>query len=242
MNILAIGAHPDDIEMGCGGTLLRYSREGHSIFMYVVTRGEVGGILEERMEELNKVARHLRPEKLWIDNFPDARLVVSSKLIYHIEWIISKCNPDLIFTHPSRDLHHDHRAVARCSIEAARRVPSIVAYENPVSRLFNPQVYVDISSVVDDKLQLMQSYSSQVHRDYTKKKAMRGLAEYRALQSRLRFISHAEAFEVVKLTFGENLSLLESRVPIILPKNMKYDVSKIMEIPSGGKDISVRMR
>ncbi|MGH9878260.1 MAG: PIG-L deacetylase family protein, partial [Nitrososphaerales archaeon] len=98
MNILAIGAHPDDIEIGCGGTLLRAAREGHKIYFYVVTHGEVGGNPEQRMKELFIAANHIRVKKLWLDTFPDARLAANAELIYHIEWIISKCNPNLIFT------------------------------------------------------------------------------------------------------------------------------------------------
>ncbi|MBW1707510.1 MAG: PIG-L family deacetylase, partial [Deltaproteobacteria bacterium] len=51
MNILAIGPHPDDIEIGCGGTLIKYAQKGHSVFMLIITRGEMGGEAEVRHRE-----------------------------------------------------------------------------------------------------------------------------------------------------------------------------------------------
>jgi len=236
MNILAIGAHPDDIEIGCSGTLLRAAREGHELYFYVVTHGEVGGSPEQRMKELFIAATHMHVKKLWLDNFPDARLTTNAELIYHIEWIISKCNPNIIFTHSKSDVHHDHRAVAVSTIEAARRIPNILAYENPVTRRFNPQVYVDITDVIDDKLSLIRTFSSQNHRDYTAKEAIKGLAEYRALQSRNnQFVTHAEAFEVVKLSFSQDLALLRTPVITTLSKDLNYDISGIEDVPIKSK-------
>ena len=52
MNILAIGAHPDDIELGCGGTLLKAVRQGHKVYMYNVTRGSASGDPDMRVQEL----------------------------------------------------------------------------------------------------------------------------------------------------------------------------------------------
>jgi len=240
MNILAIGAHPDDIEIGCGGTLIRAARAGHDIYLYVITHGEVGGDPEQRMKELFMAANYITAKKLWLDNFPDARLAVNAELIYHIESIITKCNPNLILTHSRHDPHHDHRAVSLSTIESARRVPNILAYENPTSIRFNPQVYLDISQVVEDKLSLIRAFSSQNHRAYTTKRAIKGLAEYRALQSRNHLVSHAEAFEVVKVMFDEDFSLLKTPTMTNLPKNMKYDVSKILEIPLERNEVAVK--
>jgi LmbE family N-acetylglucosaminyl deacetylase len=63
MNILAIGAHPDDIELGCGGTLLKASRQGHSVFMYTLTRGAASGDPEQRTGELMKSAKFIGAKK-----------------------------------------------------------------------------------------------------------------------------------------------------------------------------------
>ncbi|MFY3740370.1 MAG: LmbE family N-acetylglucosaminyl deacetylase [Candidatus Nitrosomirales archaeon] len=231
MNILAIGTHPDDIEIGCGGTLIRSAKDGHDVYMYVVSRGEAGGNAQQRIKELFAAAKYLGVKKLWLDNFPDSKLVSSPELIYHIEWVISKCDPDLVFTHSVHDTHHDHRAVSISSTEAARKVPTVLAYENPLSKRFNAQIYVDISDTVDDKCALVQYFVSQNNNNYDFNKAVKLLAEYRALQSRNnQLVSHAEAFEVTKMTL-RNLSLVKAANGTSLRKRMYYNVSKIWDIP-----------
>jgi LmbE family N-acetylglucosaminyl deacetylase len=210
MNILAIGAHPDDIELGCGGLLLKASRQDHhNIFMYTLTRGGASGDPEERTKELMKSAKFIGAKRLWIDNFEDTKLSLSSDLINHIEFFIRKADPDIVFTHSMGDTHHDHRAIAASTMEAGRFVPNILAYEIPVTRDFKPQVYYDISDVIDGKIDLINIFLSQRSKSFLQSNAIRGLAQYRALQSRFdNTVSCVEAFEVQKLFFGKEFKLL----------------------------------
>ena len=96
MNILAIGAHPDDIEIGCGGLLIKAVRNGHSVYLYNLTRGEKAGLAEKRTEELKRTARYIGARALYIDRFPDTGLSLTSDLINHIESCINVCKPDLV--------------------------------------------------------------------------------------------------------------------------------------------------
>jgi LmbE family N-acetylglucosaminyl deacetylase len=210
MNILAIGAHPDDIELGCGGLLLKASRQDHhSIFMYTLTRGGASGDPEERTKELIQSAKSIGAKRLWIDNFEDTKLSLSSDLINHIEFFIKKADPDIVLTHSLGDTHHDHRAIAASTMEAGRFVPNILAYEIPVTRDFKPQVYYDISDVIEDKIELINIFMSQRSKSFLQSNAIRGLAQYRALQSRFdNTVSCVEAFEVQKLFFGKDFKLL----------------------------------
>ena len=137
MKILAIGAHPDDIELGCGGLLIKAAREGHEVYMYTVTRGAASGDPEHRTDELKRSAKFIGAKQLWIDNFEDSKLSVTNELINHIEYFINKANPDVIFTHSHGDTHHDHRAIAAATVEAARFNSNILAYEIPLSRSFH---------------------------------------------------------------------------------------------------------
>src|SRR5215216_2086358 len=184
MNILAIGAHPDDIELGCGGLLLKASRQDHhNIFMYTLTRGGASGDPEERTKELIRSAKFIGAKRLWIDNFEDTKLSLSSDLINHIEFFTK---------------------------EAGRFVPNILAYEIPVTRDFKPQVYYDISDVIDGKIQLINIFWSQRSKSFLQSNAIRGLAQYRALQSRFNnSVTCVEAFEVQKLFFGKEFKLLK---------------------------------
>jgi LmbE family N-acetylglucosaminyl deacetylase len=210
MNILAIGAHPDDIELGCGGLLLKASRQDHhNIFMYTLTRGGASGDPEERTKELIQSAKSIGAKRLWIDNFEDTKLSLSSDLINHIEFFIKKADPDIVLTHSLGDTHHDHRAIAASTMEAGRFVPNILAYEIPVTRDFKPQVYYDISDVIEDKIELINIFMSQRSKSFLQSNAIRGLAQYRALQSRFdNTVSCVEAFEVQKLFFGKDFKLL----------------------------------
>jgi LmbE family N-acetylglucosaminyl deacetylase len=209
MNILAIGAHPDDIELGCGGLLIRAVRDGHNVFMYTLTRGGASGDPSERTKELLQSAKFIGAKKLWIDNFEDTKLSLSSELINHIEFFINRSEPDIVVTHSANDTHHDHRAISEATLEAGRFVPNIISYEIPVTRDFKPHVYYDISEVMEDKLALINIFWSQRSKLFLKSNAIKGLAEYRALQSRLNTtVSCVEAFEVMKLCFGKEFSLL----------------------------------
>ena len=220
MNILAIGAHPDDIELGAGGLLIKAARQGHDVFMYTLTRGAASGNPDQRTSELVQSAKFIGAKALWIDNFEDTKLSASNnELINHIEFFINKSDPDVIVTHSLGDVHHDHRAVASSTIEAGRFIPNIMSYEIPLTKEFKPQVFYDISDVVDDKVELIKIFWSQQSKLYLKANAIKGLAEYRALQSRLNTsINYVEAFEVMKLCFGKEFRLWKvpnDRIPTI---------------------------
>ena len=73
MKIVAIGAHPDDIELGCGGLLLKAVRNGHNVYMYTLTRGSASGDPERRTKELIQSSKIIGADRLWIDNFEDTR-------------------------------------------------------------------------------------------------------------------------------------------------------------------------
>ncbi|HZC88294.1 MAG TPA: PIG-L deacetylase family protein [Nitrososphaera sp.] len=231
MNILAIGAHPDDIELGCGGLLIKAARQGHGVFMYTLTRGAASGDPQQRAKELMQSAKFIGAKALWIDNFEDTKLNVNtSELINHIEFFINKADPDIILTHSLEDYHHDHRAIAASTLEAGRFIPNIMSYEIPLTKDFKPQVFYDISDVVDDKVELIKIFWSQQTKLYLKANAIKGLAEYRALQSRLNTsINHVEAFEVLKMCFGKEFKLW--KVPNDrMPRAVKAKPSEIIEL------------
>jgi LmbE family N-acetylglucosaminyl deacetylase len=231
MNILSIGAHPDDIELGCGGTLIKAAREGHRVFMYVLTRGGASGDPAERTAELIASANFIGAEKMWIDNFEDTKITVSNKLINHLEYFIHKVNPDIIFTHSAQDYHHDHRAIAEATMEAGRFSQNVLAYEVPVTKSFNPQVYYDISDVIDDKISLVKLFWSQRNKLFTHTNAVRGMAEYRTIQSRLSTaLSAVESFEVAKMCLGKNFEPFKlPQQPLPKATIQNVDLAEILE-------------
>ena len=211
MNILAIGAHPDDIELGCGGMLLKAARQGHNIFMYTLTQGSASGDPEQRTIEQKESSALIGAKASWIDIFEDTKLSANADLINHIEQVVKITRPDIIYTHPQGDTHHDHRAVASATLEAGRFIPNILSYEMPVTKDFTPQLYYDISDVIDEKIELLAVFTSQRDKIFIKSAAIKGLSQYRALQSRLGSeVVAVEAFEVMKIGLAPNFNLLHN--------------------------------
>jgi len=211
MNILAIGAHPDDIELGCGGTLLKVAQKGHFVFMYTVTRGGASGKVIRRSNELVNSAKSIGATTLWIDDYEDSRVYLTKELVNSIEFFIRKSKADVIYTHPLRDNHHDHRAIAEATMEAGRFTPTIFGFENPSTRNFFPTMYYDITDVIEKKISLLNLYGSQHSKQFLSTEAVKGLSEYRAFQSRLdNRIQNMEAFEIMKATFADDLYLRET--------------------------------
>lgn len=209
MNILAIGAHPDDIELGCGGLLIKAVRQGHSVWMYTLTRGAASGDPIKRTTEQIEAAKFIGAKAMWIDSFEDTKVPMNVELIRRIETAISYSRADVVYTHPLRDTHHDHRAIAEATLEAGRFVPNMLSYEMPVTKDFSPHVYFDISEVINDKIELLSIFSSQQHKMFICANATKGLAQYRALQSRLHpLVTSVEAYEVLKLGIGTDFSLM----------------------------------
>lgn len=200
LKILAIGAHPDDVEIGCGGVLSKLKKIGHEINIYILTYGEAGGGSEEdRRAEATTSAKILGVKEIYFGEFKDTKLLPNGELVNSIEKIVNKINPDMVLTHSPRDEHHDHKAAGSATTEAARYVQNILNYENPLTKDFTPQIFVDITNEIEEKISLLSCFESQREKTYLKNNAIYGLAQYRAYQSRIQGIQFAEAFQVTKL-------------------------------------------
>ncbi len=147
---------------------------------------------------------------LKIDDFEDTKLTPGPELINHIEAYVNFADPDVIFTHSKSDIHHDHRAISMATVEAARFSSNILSYEIPLTKDFEPTLYYDISDVIDEKVQLIEIFWSQNAKLYLKANAIKGLAEYRALQSRMgASVNYVETFEVAKLCLDKQFRLMK---------------------------------
>lgn len=126
MNILAIGAHPDDIEFGCGGTLLKYSERGHKVYLLVLSKGSKGGDPEIRQKEQEASARILKVEKLYFSDYVDTEIVQNRDLIIKIENYLGEIEPDFIFVNYFDDTHQDHVSLANSTISATRYIRNVL--------------------------------------------------------------------------------------------------------------------
>jgi len=163
MNILAIGAHPDDIEIGCAGTLIKYAQGGHNVFFLLMTKGEMGGEAEIRRKEQMKAADIIGAKDIFWGGFKDTELLdEGNKIIHIVEDFIKKIQPNFIFVNFFDDTHQDHRSVNRSVLSAARYVKNVMFYEVPTTNNFTPNVFVDIGSVLDRKLESLKAHASQM--------------------------------------------------------------------------------
>lgn len=202
MKILAIGAHPDDIEFGCGGTLLKYSGKGHNIFLLVLTQGSFGGDSKVRMKEQQEAVQFLGAKGLFWGGFLDTELVDNRKLILKVEEVLHKVMPDIAFLNYKDDVHQDHRAAAQAGVSATRYVKEVLFYEVPTSQHFEPDVFVDIGDILDKKEQLLKIHASQVERtrieNLTILESARSCANFRGFQGRVKFAEGFMALRVLR--------------------------------------------
>jgi LmbE family N-acetylglucosaminyl deacetylase len=200
VNILAIGAHPDDIEFGCGGALIKYAQKGHRLFLLVMTGGGLGGSSSLRTKEQKGSGKILGAEKIYWGGYEDTHLVVDVELIGKIEAVIDEVKPDFIFCNFPDDTHQDHRHLAQAIMSATRYIRNVLFFEGPTTQNFNPQVFVDISDTLDKKIEALQAHHSQVMKtnieDLSIVEVARSSANFRGIQGRVKY---AEAFHSLRL-------------------------------------------
>jgi len=194
--ILAVGSHPDDIELGCGGTLYQAAKQGTKIVAVFMTRGELSASPEVRMKESIKALSILGVTEVHFGDFPDSEIPQSRKTIAFLESFAIKHKPGIVLTHSTNDVHQDHRQTGWISISAFRNVPKILAYETPrVTSSYSPNYFIDISNATDLKWKALQCHLSQKTKRYIAYESMVNLASFRGSQVGL---AAAEGFEVVK--------------------------------------------
>jgi len=203
MNILAIGAHPDDIEYGCGGTLLKYSRKGENIYLLVMTKGESGGEPAIREKEQEKAGKILKAVKIFWGGFEDTRLLVEKSVISFIDKVIYEVNPDEAYVNYFDDTHQDHRALAQAVMASTRYVKRVFFYEDYTSSNFEPDIFVDIADVLEEKVKLLGAHQSQINKSYPTGldtiESIRAIANYRGFQGKVKY---AEGFKACRYLRG----------------------------------------
>jgi len=200
MNILAIGAHPDDIEFGCGGTLIKYTEKGHRLFLLVMTEGGLGAPASVRAQEQLDAIAALGAEDVFWGGYEDTLLLTDQAMISKIETVISKVKPDFIFCNFLDDTHQDHRHLAQATISATRYIRNVLFYEGPTTQNFTPHVFVDISDTLEKKIKALEAHQSQMTKtnieDLTIVELARSSANFRGIQGRVKY---AEAFHSLRL-------------------------------------------
>ncbi|MEW6009193.1 MAG: PIG-L family deacetylase [Candidatus Omnitrophota bacterium] len=199
MNILAIGAHPDDIEFGCGGALLKYSKSKNNIYLLVLTKGDIGAPAAIRWREQVQAAKFLKAKGLYCANYKDTKISLSKELIKKIEDALKKAKPDIVFFNSPCDIHQDHRVLAEAAISATRYVKKILFYEVPTSVDFQPDIFIDIADYLFKKLELLKLHRSQIDRTRVPGlsilESATSCANFRGFQGRVKY---AEGFKALR--------------------------------------------
>jgi len=200
MNILAIGPHPDDIEFGCGGALIKYAKKGHNVYLLVLTKGGIRGNGDVRKKEQEVAAKFMKAKQVFWGNFKDTEIPINGTLISTIEDVINKTKPHIIFFNYNDDTHQDHRVIAQACASATRYIKEAMHYEVPTSQNFNPDIFVDIGDVLDKKLELLAIHASQVDKtkveNLTILESARSCAIFRGYQGRVKY---AEGFKAIRI-------------------------------------------
>ncbi len=220
MKILVVGAHLDDLELACGGTLAKAIQKGHQVKVLIMSKSgytNVEGVVqradEVAVEEGLNALHTLGIEDIEILDFPTKDIPFRSDVVNDIDLRIRSYKPDIIFSHHPFDTHQAHMGVAQATIAAARRENTIFFFEpiTPSGRsyvAFRPQLYVDISDVIDTKLESLTKHTTEYNKfgaeDWIE--GVRCRCGFRGYEIGTKY---AEAFEVlrVEMTFDEKFSL-----------------------------------
>jgi LmbE family N-acetylglucosaminyl deacetylase len=230
VNVIAVGAHPDDIELGCAGALLRHVAAGDRVTLLVMTTGERGPQdAVPRVVEQEQAARVIGADLVW-GGLADGAISHDSDTVALIDDVVRRCGADIMYTHAPHDTHQDHVNTSACSVSAARRLSRVLFYQAPSTTTFEPTVFVDVDDTIEGKLAALQAHRSQVLRcDLVDLEAIKAASRYWGYQARMR---HAEAFEtprfvwdIARRTAPTAVLVGDTRQPTALPRQGRFVVS-----------------
>lgn len=164
MRYLFIGAHPDDIEFSCGGTILRLVDEGHEVYIVVMTSGgaSAGSMIFEREAEQRRAFHYAKAEELYMFCYRDGAIKANARTIGKVADIIADIKPHVVFTHYPEDTHQDHRSVASIVKSATRRRCSLAYFDSYSSVNFKSNLFVDVTPYIRKKKEMLKLFKSQI--------------------------------------------------------------------------------
>jgi len=203
--IIAFGAHPDDLEIGMGGTIAKLSAMGYNVQPVIATLPNFvkSDTKEGRKSESMLSAKVMGCKSpIFLDLSPE-QMVFGRKLVTLIDSLITEHKPDSVFTQWHGDSHQDHQILTSSVISACRNQINLFMYETTIpggitQNSFRPQLFVDITETIDIKKNALECFQSQFIRcGEIWIPAVIGRCSFRGYQVDAKY---AEAFEVVKVT------------------------------------------
>jgi LmbE family N-acetylglucosaminyl deacetylase len=223
MSVLVVAAHPDDEILGCGGTIARLAREGQEVRIAILAEGLSSRYARredadpQKLRQLHaraqQAAEKVGAKELVLCKMPDNRLdtVPLLEVVKTVEDLVARFRPEVIYTHHPGDLNVDHGVVNRAVLTATRpesgqSVRDIYAFEIPSSTewafqsiepLFRPNVFVEISNLIEIKIAAMSCYDTEV-RKFPHPRSADSLRAIGARWGSVAGLQAAEAFELIR--------------------------------------------
>ncbi|PZQ89091.1 MAG: hypothetical protein DI534_09985 [Leifsonia xyli] len=196
--VLAVGAHPDDVEIGVGGILAAHRAAGDEITILTLSRGSRGGDADDRQDE-SLASAELLGARLFLKDLVDTEIPGGGPTVRLIEEVVREVIPTVVYTHTNHDRHQDHRAVHEATVVATRTIDTVACYQSPSATVdFRPTRFVAIDGFVERKLELLACFRSQAdQRSYLAPDFVTATARY---WSRFGGGSNVEPLEIVRET------------------------------------------
>jgi len=225
-NVLVVAAHPDDEVLGCGATISKLVSLGHTVHILIVAEGSTSRTIEFSpdtvtdpvsmlIESANKACSLLHADKVETLGLRDNRLDSYDLLdiVQLIELKISTFKPAIVFTHHDGDVNIDHQLLNRAVITATRPSPSqvvktVLAFEilsstewqfSPSARGFQPNVFVDVTHFIQQKLDALHAYEQEM-RDWPHTRSYQAVESLAKLRGAQVGVDLAEAFMLLRTT------------------------------------------
>ena len=220
ISVLALGAHPDDLEIFIGGTIFAWHAMGARLSLAIATDGAAGGdrppddLRRIRRVEATAAAAPLGVEPQFLD-FPDGALLPEMRLIAAIRRLLAEVRPDLVVTHAPNDYHSDHRALSEATSQAVNFTAPLLWADTLGGTGFVPTHWVDVTRYFDAKCAGIRAHASQNPERFVK--AATTQARFRAGQCNGEPEDRAEAFRFEpRFPFADIRALLPA-APAVRP-------------------------
>ncbi|MFC1579356.1 PIG-L deacetylase family protein [Thermodesulfobacteriota bacterium] len=205
MNILAVGAHYDDVELGCSGTLINHVKKGDRVTIIVVTdsaykdpNGTMIRSADIAKEEGIKAADIIGADLICLE-YETFFVPFDERLTKTITSYIEDLNIDTVYCHWVHDLHRDHQYVAKSTIMASRHVPRVLMYRSnyyDTYDTFRGKFYSDISKVMDSKIEVIKAHQSELER--VRHEWITFITRQNANDGQKNHLKYAECFEIIR--------------------------------------------
>jgi LmbE family N-acetylglucosaminyl deacetylase len=205
MNVLAVGAHFDDIELGCGGTVAKHTANGDRVWIFVATNSGYSNYARRVLRkkdvafEEGKNAAGILGATLICGDHDTNYVEYNDDLMLQLVKIVEENQIDIIYTHWVHDVHRDHFIVGRASLSAGRRVPRVLMYRSnyyDTYEAFTGNFYIDISETFDVKVQAVRAHQSELNR--VGEKWIRFFRNQNQNDGQKIGVEYAEAFEAAR--------------------------------------------